>query len=461
MVTTVSPSLAKDSAQRPVVMIHGYSADDKDFQTWAKIVGQSSPIRDVHIGKYTSLTNEVTIKDIAEGFDRALRVEGRLHDDEPFDAIVHSTGMLVVRAWLTTYPQRRSRLKHLIGLAPATNGSPLAHKGRSWLGAIFKGNKHPGPDFLEAGNEILDALELGSRFTWDLAQRDLLNAQPFYGPGSDTPYVFIFCGDEGYGGLRSFANESGTDGTVRWAGCSLNSRKIVLDLTRFPAQEQRQVVMPWTNVTHIPLIFVHGVNHATIMSHPPFSLQQQVLAALDVSSEEALRAWCTSAEQATEAVSGPLTKWQQFVVRLVDERSDPIPDFHVQFWGAEDGKEMVELPSFANDVHSYGRDASLRNFHVDLKEVLSKRLARLQIVLTASSGSELVAYYGIGDTLQGTATAEPEPTKEVVINLTPTLGDKNQQIQFFSPFTTTFVEIKMNREPVPLSGANRIYQFVG
>jgi len=30
------------------------------------------------------------------------------------------------------------RLKHLIGLAPATFGSPLAHKGPSWLGALFQ-----------------------------------------------------------------------------------------------------------------------------------------------------------------------------------------------------------------------------------------------------------------------------------------------------------------------------------
>jgi pimeloyl-ACP methyl ester carboxylesterase len=460
MATDENPRLSQENPKRPLVMIHGYSDNGDSFRKWAEVVGRSSAVRNLHIGNYASLTNEVTIKDIAEGFDRALRVEGGLGEDEEFDAIVHSTGMLVVRAWLTTYPRRRSRLKHLIGLAPATNGSPLAHKGRSWLGAIFKGNRQLGPDFLEAGNQILDGLELGSRFTWDLAQRDLLGDQPFYGLHADTPYVFIFCGDTGYGGLRALASEPGTDGTVRWAGCSLNSRKIVLDLTRFPGEAGRQALLPWSNVTSIPLIFVAGVNHATIMSEPPELLQKLVLAALEVESQETLQTWCEVAEKASEATRNAIENWQQFVVRLVDERGDPIPDFNVQFMGSEDGQPLSELPSFAADVHTYGRDASLRNFHVNLKDVLGKRLSQLQIVLTASSGSELVAYYGIGDSGQGAATRRAEPTKEILINLTPTLGAGDQQIQFFYPFTTTFVEIKLNREPVPLSGKNRIYQFI-
>jgi hypothetical protein len=46
--------------------------------------------------------------------------------------------MLVIRAWLTSYgltgaigAQRQSRLKQLIGFAPATFGSPMAGAGRS------------------------------------------------------------------------------------------------------------------------------------------------------------------------------------------------------------------------------------------------------------------------------------------------------------------------------------------
>ena len=149
-------------------------------------------IRTINTCNYATLTNEVTLKDIAEGFDRALRFQAGLDKDEPFDAMVHSTGMLLIRSWLTAYPDRRKRLKRLIGLAPATFGSPLAHQGRSWLGAIFKGNKQLRPDFLEAGDKVLDALELGSWFTWNLTHQDMLGEDTFYGPDKNTPYVFIF-----------------------------------------------------------------------------------------------------------------------------------------------------------------------------------------------------------------------------------------------------------------------------
>ena len=52
---------------------------------------------------YRSLANEVSVKDVAEAFDRALRTLPNLRNGEPFNAIVHSTGMLVLRNWMTTY----------------------------------------------------------------------------------------------------------------------------------------------------------------------------------------------------------------------------------------------------------------------------------------------------------------------------------------------------------------------
>jgi hypothetical protein len=72
-------------------------------------------------------------------------------------------------AWLARDRRRLTCLKHLVALAPATFGSPLARQGRSWLGAVFKGSHHLGPDFLAAGDAILDGLALASPYTWDLA----------------------------------------------------------------------------------------------------------------------------------------------------------------------------------------------------------------------------------------------------------------------------------------------------
>ena len=70
-----------------------------------------------------------------------------------------------------------------------------------------------------------------------------------YGDGSDTPWVFTFCGTEAYSGLRRLVNAPGTDGTVRWAGCSLTCRKVDMDLTK-PSTERRVLFDPWKQSPH-------------------------------------------------------------------------------------------------------------------------------------------------------------------------------------------------------------------
>lgn len=203
----------------PVLLIHGYSDRGHSFARWRAILeAHGRDVATIHVGNYVTLSNEVTLQDISEGFDRALRDTPGLAGEEPFDAVVHSTGMLVVRTWLTAPAagrDRAKRLKRLIGLAPASFGSPLAHKGRSWLGSVFKGSRAPGPDFLEAGDEVLHALEMGSEFTWNLAHRDLIGENALYDLTPDTPYVFVLCGSEGYGGLKRLVNRAGSDGTIR------------------------------------------------------------------------------------------------------------------------------------------------------------------------------------------------------------------------------------------------------
>jgi hypothetical protein len=84
---------------RPIVLIHGYSDSAPSFARWREILeGHGYASGDIHACTYQSLTNEINIKDIAEAFDRALR--DRIGAGTEFDAIVHSTGMLVLRQWL-------------------------------------------------------------------------------------------------------------------------------------------------------------------------------------------------------------------------------------------------------------------------------------------------------------------------------------------------------------------------
>ncbi|HEX8391914.1 MAG TPA: hypothetical protein VF665_06080, partial [Longimicrobium sp.] len=453
----------------PVVLIHGYSDSGKGFEPWRKILTDSGrSVTDVHTCNYETLTNEVSLSDLAEAFDRALRLETSLREGQPFDAIVHSTGMLVIRAWLAMYAHRRERLKRLVALAPATFGSPLAHRGRSWVGAIFKGRRQLGPDFLEAGDRVLDALELGSRITWDLAHRDLVGeGHRCYGADGDTPYVFVFCGTRGYRGAASVANTPGADGTVRWAGTPLNTRKIVLDLTREQGTEERFRVAPFTNLD-IPLIPVEGLDHGTILSEPTPDLRRMVLDALQVDSAESLAAWHAS-EAVRRAVahreSGRMPRFQQFVVRVMDERGDPVPDYNIQMLTYDARGREKEIRAFMDDVHTYEGDKSFRSFHVNLDEVKPETLPNLWMRVIASSGSRLVGYHGIGsEKIDPSGTLRDADGKwDARVDVSAVLGTDPaglppgaaqalRETRLFYPFTTTLLEIRLNREPLPLGG---------
>jgi hypothetical protein len=441
-------------AERPLILLHGYSADGSAFDRWRMVLRAAGwTAEQLCTVSYESLTNDVSVRDIAEGFDKVLRQRVGLADDEPFDVMVHSTGMLVLRAWLTrrgmTAP-RRARVKHVIALAPATFGSPLAHKGRSFLGALVKGRKQLGPDFLEAGDQVLDALELGSRFGWELSHADLFGTECFYDSKRTTPYVFVFCGARGYRGLAALANSPGTDGTVRWAGCALNSRKIILDLSADCAEDARVQTVAWTQ-DDVPMHPIANVDHGSILAAPPPALQQMVIDALRVSSRPSYAAWCERAEAVVRATREAMVPWQQFIVRAVDERGDGIRDWNLQL-GLRDG---TTLYPFTQDVHVYGGDPSYRSFHVNLSQLkestlLRGRGRRLTAQLYASTGTQRVLYTGAMVDAAGDSAVVEAPNRAGTWYGTLDLSSvlPGGAVRFFHPFTTTFIELRLDREPL-------------
>lgn len=480
---------------RPLVLIHGYSAEGKDFENLKQaLITRGIDSKDIDICNYISLNNEITIKDIAEGLDRAFRKHAVFgNETQDFDCIVHSTGMLVLRAWLTnagpaaTNP-RLKRLKHLIGLAPATWGSPQAHKGRTWLGTMVKGNRQPGPDFMNAGDRVLEGLELGSKFTWDLAHLDLLGPQPFYDTGADSPYVAVFIGNTPYEGLSSLANDPGTDGTVRWSGCSLNARKITIDLTRIPlANASRIAITPWADQRlDIPMIPVDARNHCTLVSNPEPAMVDLVTAFLKVGEPggEPHDAWLARAQKYGEAALGKMKihpgaaaaglggdvkkffghvlgqaaaaefeGWQQFVVFACDERGDGVSDYMIEVLTQEPDGTWAPFEAMSTNVHAYGPDSSYRCFHLMLPKGLSGGGAKLRARINASTGTELLAYQGYGSQAKQLG-ADAEAVEIDLDDLGPGNGS------MFCPFTTTLIQIVLNREPLPLDTVSRLMTFL-
>jgi hypothetical protein len=485
---------------RPLVLIHGYSSEGTAFDPLRdallnnpKFKAKNITIKDINICTYVSLNNEITIKDIAEGLDRAFRNHPLLKNgDQEFDAIVHSTGMLVLRSWLTNYGampganKRLSRLKHLIGLAPATWGSPQAHKGRTWLGALVKGNRQLGPDFLNAGDKVLAGLELGSQFTWDLAHADLLGPKPYYDQGLNTPYVSVFIGNQPYQGLESVANDPGTDGTVRWAGCGLNTRKIKVDLTRTPIGEdgqpaKRVTISTWANRLDIPMIPVEGRNHSSLIGDPDPGMVELLVDFLDIGEPggEPHENWLARArdqgkkplekmliDPGSGGIAGevgkffghspgtPMEGWQQFVVHARDERGDGVSDYMIEVLKNNGGTWEI-FKEMYTDVHAYGLDRSFRCFHIRLPRGILGPGVDLKLRIHASTGTELMDYQGYGDgSTQKQLAANAEP---VELHL-GALGDGNGSL--FCPFTTTVIEIVLNREPLPLNQISRILTFL-
>lgn len=436
-------------SQNPLVLIHGYSDDSSSLENWKKEL-QANGFADIRLCNYKTLTNEITITDIAEGFDLELKKQAGIKDGEAFDTIVHSTGMLVVRAWLARYAHKRSQIKRIIGLAPATFGSPIASQGKSWMGALVKGNRELGPDFMEAGKLVLDGLELASPFTWNLAHHDLVGDQLVYGPDKDTPYVFIFCGTDSYGLVPDMVTDAeGSDGTIRWAGCAMNSVKINIDLTKRPEQAERFQIGEWKNL-EIPFLPVKGLNHATILDEPSKDLVNMVCAGLIVNSKEEFEQCLSNFRDQTAPARNKLEEWQQFIIKVVDERGDPVPDYFLNLFTLDAQGNEKNISGFADDPHCYKNDPSYRCFHVNLNKLRKEKgfdyekLTNLWLRIIAKSGTELVCYTGFDDSSAHPSGKLDEPWTARLDISKPALA---ASFKLFYPFTTTLVEIKLNREP--------------
>ena len=218
-----------------LIFVHGWSVTNTNtygempqaLSNMANTFGLNLDVQHIHLGRYISFHDEVTVDDISRAMDSALRdLPGNNNGIKPFSCITHSTGGPVVRHWIDKYYGSRqlsdAPIKHLIMLAPANHGSALAVLGKARLSRIrswFKG--------VEPGQKVLDWLCLGSDGQWSLNESylryDYVNKDffPFVLTGQGIDHKF-------YDFLNDYLVEDGSDGVVRVAGANMNYRYFTL-----------------------------------------------------------------------------------------------------------------------------------------------------------------------------------------------------------------------------------------
>ncbi|MDX2268591.1 MAG: hypothetical protein NW208_10830 [Bryobacter sp.] len=205
-----------------IVFVHGWSV--RSTATYGHLperLAQETGLKVNHIylGKYVSFDDAVTLDDLAQAFDAAIREQAI----REMVCITHSTGGPLVRHWLSRYAGKGHALRKLIMLAPANHGSALAQLGKGRLGrikAFFES--------IEPGQKILDWLELGSEEQWELNKQWLTFDALAHGC-----FPFVLAGEtidrKFYDHLNSYTGEPGGDGVVRVAAANLNFEYVRLE----------------------------------------------------------------------------------------------------------------------------------------------------------------------------------------------------------------------------------------
>jgi pimeloyl-ACP methyl ester carboxylesterase len=392
---------------RNVVILHGYSDNRQSFVPLQQFLGANGfAVTDIVLGDYISLEDHITIEDLAKAFQTILPAKNMSTAPGSMNLIVHSTGALVAREWLTRYYLEAGKecpLRRFLMLAPANFGSPLAALGRTMFGRIVKGWRTN----FETGTHILEALEMGSTYSWKLAQRDLFGPRSFYVP--DTCLCAILVGGQPYqDALRQLVDKNGSDGTVYVCTANLNATGLSL---RFAANSQVPTLQSWPKSARpIPFAVFPNRDHASIVR--PDTLDPELgnfilkFLRLDLTAQQEFASECDARTRQTlppSPASSLFHTFQNLVSRVADDLGMSIPDYFLEFYEhphtPEEALTIDDLMvKVHNDVlqyvHNYKRDESYRSFIFDLT-TLNGALANgeeLVFSLSAANPSNTIGY---------------------------------------------------------------------
>ena len=437
---------------KPLLIIHGWSDEADSFVALASAIESASErtVLSVFLGNYVSLDDDVRMKDLVNGLQRAWSQQKLPTDAKAIDVVVHSTGGLIIRDWMASHFTSKGLkppINNLLMLAPANFGSPLAHKGRALYGRVIKGFNSK--KRFQTGAHILKALEMASPYAWDLAQRDRFQDNAMTATGVRTT---VIVGNTGYSGISSLANELGSDGTVYVATANLNCAAIEVS---FPAGDRR----PQFNAIRksrgdTAFLMLDDFNHSSIAHKDTKHADNDILLgfilrALDVSNTENFRQWIQECDEHTAAILALHDDdkdchkhgFQNTVFRVKDDHGIEVQDYVIEFYNDTskgDDDRLAEL--FNKDavvkVHAHKDNASYRSFMIDcsaLERIIASQDQVLNISISAmpdlNEDCNLVGYRSFGNHDIGQLTLSAQGVRD-----------------FFIPNRTLFIDITLTRQ---------------
>jgi len=421
-----------------VAIVHGWSDTSKSFLKLREFLrAHGYQATQIWLGDYVSMDDDVRVEDVGKRMEAVIRAAIAANElTVPFDLIVHSTGGLVAREWLSRYYPDGigAPVKKLIMLAPANFGSRLAGLGKSMVGRVLKGWNN----WFQSGTQMLLGLELASPYQWELACRDLLDpsasgqgAGPY---GLDKVWPFVIVGSRPYvSQLRQIVNENGSDGTVRCAAANLNVVGLTVD---FSSSADNPTVRQWrsrSNDAKFPFAVLPDRDHSAIHEPEEASgaqdttsnkLGELILAALDCNTVDDYRnaytAWNDIAEQTARLSrdaellkaafkSRPpdmqaLHQYLQVVSFVRDDQGQPVNDYFLEFFSPEQAGYADAVffhQHVLDDVHVNSQSASRRCLFIDREDLVTGfyRLMRstekreLAVSISAAAVGDNIRYF--------------------------------------------------------------------
>lgn len=387
------------------LIIHGWSDCSSSFVALKKQLQQHGvgDVDTILYGDYQSREDNITFNDVIDGLNDQMIEKGLIRSDgkkiKDLNIVVHSTGGLVIRHWIWHYYSHRiddCPVKRILMLAPANFGSPLAHRGKSFLGRLVKGRWKVG-DLLEVGRNLLDGLELASPYQWELSHHDIFTGKNSY-YNRNQIQLTILTGIEDYAGLRGWVNKPGTDGTIVIAGATLNTVKLKLDFSNPESSYEWKQIQTADDFCFAVL---PNLDHGTIVSNfeeDGGDVIDIAVEALTISDPDQFGNFKNRLKDKTEDTykqysskdPNRYSKYQQFLIHGLDDHGESVRDFTFEFEVYKTQKaseQSVSDKSYFNNleqhysdkfqklllsqIHTHNKDTSYRRLLVNLNELYS------------------------------------------------------------------------------------------